>query len=143
MKCIDDALMQKYIDGETTPAETGLIGEHLGKCRRCSQKAVEQRRFIASLKDALGRVVSEDQPVPGFPFADYPVREKRTKLRWILAASVAASVAAVSFFIYHKSEPPAKNVMYLYQVDGEFDANKPVSEQAMQFEKVEFDARAE
>lgn len=49
-----DGLLQAYIDGELSPAETVVLEQHLSECRACNATLNRQRASCALLFEALG-----------------------------------------------------------------------------------------
>jgi anti-sigma factor RsiW len=58
MECLDEGLIQAYIDGEVAPNEVKEINSHLEKCPVCA-KNVKLQKKISS--DVLGSNESADE----------------------------------------------------------------------------------
>ena len=155
MKCINDELIQKYIDGETNTQETARIEQHLAECPHCARKVEEHRTFVNAIKRDLDSLIS-DYPISDFryPISDYPIirfpisdnrisdiayrisHNRISKIsyrKYLIPALAACLISFVVFFIHkHDEKPPQPTaVQMIYSFDGEFDSNKPVSQQEM------------
>jgi len=57
MRCLKNALIQKFIDGETNSKESINIEKHSASCQECAQKIVLQKAFVYSIKKELNKLV--------------------------------------------------------------------------------------
>jgi anti-sigma factor RsiW len=135
MKCIDDELIQKFIDRETDLQETARIEKHLTGCSDCAHKVEAQRTFAEAVKKAMNKA-TEAEPQPNDLFVAPNIRKYRVKKKnWYYISSVSAACAIflVVFLLYGRKVEPAHNtaVQLIYGFDGEFDSNKTVSQQEM------------
>ena len=136
MKCMDDELIQKFIDGETDPQETNLIKKHLAECTQCVRKVEEQRAFAETIKREINNMGKQTVDIP--EFVAPTVRKFRLKKKmwaYLSAASAACAVLVVVFFINKQNmeAQPNATVQLIYGFNGDFDSNKTVSQQEMTF----------
>jgi len=136
MKCINNELVQKYIDGETNSQETANIEKHLTECTKCIKKVEEQKAFSDVIKNDTGLWYSQPVIIPEFIT---PVSNKRkisVKIRHIVyAASAACAILLFVFLFYEqnnlKEQSHPNSVHLIYTFSGDFDANKTISQQEM------------
>ncbi len=130
MKCIDDELIQKYIDGEVSLQETGHIEAHMADCPQCARNIDEQSAFAGYIKRDISRLGGQPAVVPRFvaPVA----RKHRMNIRikhYIYAASAACILVLIIFTLPKNSRE--KEIQLIYSFEGDYDANRPVSQQEM------------
>ena len=134
MKCIDDELIQKQIDGETDLQESARIKKHLENCSRCARKMEEHSAFVEAIKREIGNIGKQPIIIPEFIAPSARKRRLNIKIRHYI---YAASAACVAFLIVILR--PAQNVeacstptiQLIYSFDGDFDSNRTVSQQEM------------
>ncbi len=128
MKCIDNELIQKYIDGEVSCREAEYIQSHIKTCNKCACRIEAQRAFAGELKKHIGFSAVQVVDIP--EFVRPPMRKRRLSVKMkysIYAASVACILALFFFIIPKKSNEEDLRLIYFFE--GGFDANKPVSQQ--------------
>lgn len=96
-----DELLSAYLDGETSPAESARVDQHLRECLRC-------RRSLIELNAA--RTAVRSLPTLELPAVFLPQQEatpfRRRKSVWMgAAAAVAAGVITVATLLTPASEP--------------------------------------
>ena len=133
MKCIDDELIQKYLDGETDSQETARIEKHLASCSRCACKVEEHKTFTDVVKNEVGRWGKQPVIVPEFVAPTARKYRLNLKIRHYLYAVSAACAALLLFFLFPERNGNDENntVHWVYTFDGNFDSNKTVSQQEM------------
>jgi len=140
MKCIDDELIQKYIDGEAHSEEVLRIEKHVASCPQCARKIEEARAFSDGIKRKIGHWGRQPVVIPEFVMPVTGKRKLNVKIKhYIYAVSAACAIfLIVSLFPGQKSE---KEIRLMYNFDGDFDANRPVSEQEMSIIMIDADGR--
>jgi len=134
MKCINDELIQKYIDGETDLQETNRIKKHLTECSQCFHKVEEQKAFIEAIKRRLGDTDKQAVIIPEFVTPTVRKRKFNLKIKHYIYAVSAASVIFLIIFLRHEQSVEScsnPSVQMIYSFDGNFDSNKTVSQQEM------------
>ena len=133
MKCIDDELIQRYIDGETDFQETVEIERHTADCSPCTLKIEEQRAFADAVKRQLENWNSQPVVIPEFVAPAVNKRNLNIKIRRYIYAASAACAAFLLFFLIseHYEQNREDEMLLIYSFDGVFDSNKPVSQQEM------------
>lgn len=66
MICINDDLIQKYIDGEASLKEVSLIENHIASCNNCVKRIEDQRILSTSLKKAINLLSEDNIEIPIF-----------------------------------------------------------------------------
>lgn len=135
MKCINNELIQRYIDGETAQQKTEWIASHLRTCAECARRVEEQRAFIALLKNRLRPPFESPASFESPPFV-MPYRPTRrftlhlssANRKYIVYAASVACVLLLLFFVHPKKEK-TEEMKLLFLLESDFDANKPVLEQ--------------
>jgi len=132
MKCINDELIQKYIDGETHAPETESIEKHVEKCPLCAHRIEEQRVFAGNIKSTLNSWRTNPVAIPEFVTPAAPKRRLIIKTKYyIYTASVAAAcVIFLALFLLPRENETIEYQM-VYYFDGDFDSNRTFSQQEM------------
>ena len=131
MKCIKDEIIQKYMDGETTARETAAIEKHLETCSFCAQKIENQRVFAKRLKEEMENWGTVPHAIPEFKVPNFSKRRFIIKNKYYMyAASAAAVIAFLVIFLLPK-ESKTNEYQMIYCLDGDFDSNRPYSQQEM------------
>ncbi|MDR1950952.1 MAG: zf-HC2 domain-containing protein [Bacteroidales bacterium] len=133
MKCINDALIQRYIDGETDVLETEQIEKHIENCSSCVDKIEEQKVFANAIKNELQKFSNPFVTVPEFTtpsWAEVNLRRTIGFKHFVYYAS-AACVAAIMLFVLlpKKHEKDVENKFVMFSVINDFDANRTFSQQ--------------
>ncbi|MDR2146117.1 MAG: hypothetical protein LBE91_06645 [Tannerella sp.] len=140
MKCIDNELIQKFIDGETGATETEWIENHRAECPQCARKIEEQRVFAEAVKREIGHWGKSPEVIPGFVA---PVARKRgihLKFKHYVYAATAACAIFLTVFLFPRHNPEKeKEIQWIYSIDGDFDSNRTVAEQEMVFIVIDSD----
>ena len=134
MKCVDDELIQKYIDGEAAQKETDFIENHIKSCSACAGNIETQRTLAAYLKKEVNRLVEDEKTItiPKFVFPEAQVKTVRRKINyWAYSAAVACLLLFVATYFGFREEPKQPEYVFLFDIETEFDANKPMSQQDM------------
>jgi len=140
MKCISDEQSQKYIDGEVSSKEEAFISEHLSVCEKCSKKIDDKKNFAIKIKKAINQKGNYIVDIPKFAI---PVSQKkitRLKFKRYFYAVSAASMLFLTFLICQK-ETEDYEINFSYDLESEFNANLPVSEQEMVFQIIDSDGK--
>ncbi len=132
MKCLNDEIIQIYIDGETSAEENLQVKTHIESCQSCAQKVETLKARSIQLKTWMNTIDKTDIEIPVFSPSPIVQRKRNTTLRkWVYAASAACIVILLTLFLQKPKENT--NLMYSsYEVAGEFNANLPLSEQEME-----------
>jgi len=132
MKCINDELIQKYIDGEASTQEAGQIEKHIAGCSICARKIEEQRTFAGAIKRNINNMGRQPVIIPEFIT---PVTQKRRlNIKYYIYAVSAACAIFLIIFLFHdrnKNRNENKEIRVIYSLEGDYDANRTVSQQEM------------
>ena len=148
MKHLRDSEIQAFIDGELSPRQANRVEQHLQECQDCTARVEEQRARIKLVRSAWGFLSCPEIK----PFR-YPTENTRANVKFATTSSlgrnrwfrIASSVAAVMVLVLAITLVIRQNTMgeitnmtcnqifVRYEIDGEFDANRPVTEQNFVF----------
>ena len=81
MNCINDEIIQKYIDCEVKQDEIVLLEQHLKECTSCSEKVELQRDLSNKLKSAIDSIVDDNIEIPAFKPGKRRVLLRRLSLK--------------------------------------------------------------
>jgi len=129
MTCINDDIIQKYIDSEASPKEISLIKNHIASCNICVKRIENQRRLSTSLKKAINLLSDGTVEVPKF---NIPTKSNKKhyltpkRLYYIIAA---ACILVLAIVITQKEEIKNDDEI-LIEIGSamDVDANLPVSQ---------------
>jgi predicted anti-sigma-YlaC factor YlaD len=127
MNCIDEQLLQKYIDGECIENEKTVVKQHLSSCPECAQKHDERGGLSIQIKQAINSLSIENIEIPALKNTN-TTSVKNIKLI-IYSLSAACIIAFVLFFVDKKLESNKKEITIVQSITREVDANRPASEQ--------------
>lgn len=140
MRCISDELIQKFVDKEVSIKESSVVQSHLTTCSKCAEK-VEERRLTANrIKELLGSLNKNEIHVPVFQESEYQGKTLYIHLKKIFYAASAACLI-VLFFILHQKPKDEIEFAYSYDIESEYNANLPLSEQEMVIEIIDSKGR--
>ena len=133
MKCIDDELIQRYMDGETDSQETARIEIHMADCSSCARNLAEHKAFADAIKIKMGRCGGHPVIFPEFVTPAIQKRKMNIKIRRYIYAASAACAAFLLFFLIseHNDQNRENGILLIYSFDGGFDSNKTVLQQEM------------
>ena len=144
MKHLSDSKIQAYIDGELSPRQANGVEQHLQECPDCAARVEEQRARIKLVRSAWSSLSCPE--IKPFRFPTQTTRINVTpasasplnRNRWLrIASSVAAVmvlILAIALVIRQNTmgeitDMTGNQIIVCYEIDGEFDANRPVAEQ--------------
>lgn len=130
MNCIDDELIQRYIDGEANLQEAEFVEKHVVHCSKCARDIEEQREFSTAIKRNIACLDIQPVMIPAFVAPVARKHKLSIKIRHYLYAASAACVLFLIIFLIPK-RTVAKEVQLIYCFEGDFDSNQPVSKQEM------------
>ena len=140
MKCIDDELIQKIIDGETDSQETTLIEKHLAECAPCVRNVEEQRAFACVIKNKIESWGSQPVIIPRFINPVSRKNKLNLKIRhYIYAVSATTAVLLFLFLFPERNELHPNTLHLIYSFDGDFNSNRTVSQQEMTIRVIDAD----
>lgn len=128
MNCIDEQLLQKYIDGECTESEMAEVKQHLSTCLSCTQSLAEREKLSAGIKRALNALTVEEIEIP--VFRNINKRSLNININLLIYSLSAACILLFVLFIVDKDfQPNPKEITIVQSVPVEVDANRPASDQ--------------
>ena len=128
MNCIDNQLLQKYIDGECSENEKAAVKQHLSVCLVCAQKHAEMEKLSAGIKRAINFLTVENIEIPAFKnTAARPVNRNLIPILYTLAA--ACILLFVLFIVDKKTELPQRKITIVQCIPAEVDANRTAGDQ--------------
>jgi hypothetical protein len=127
MNCIDEQLLQKYIDGECAESEKVAVKQHISVCQICLQKHVDREKLSSELKKAINSLATENVEIPTFKI---PANRSGKNMKlFLISLSAACVLFFVLFFVNKKNETNQKELIIVQCIPREVDANRPASEQ--------------
>lgn len=140
MNCIDEDLIQRYIDEEVEVEEGRRVTRHLAVCPDCAKLVAERRQWALSMKRMIQEVADEPVVVPPFAAPAKSVSLRSFRKRLVLVLSAACLLA---FFVLHWNHPSAEKpsiedeLTILQHSDWSVDANQPFSKQGLQINLID------
>lgn len=128
MNCIDEQLLQTYIDGECTDDVIAEVKRHLSVCPFCIQNLAEREKLSMEIKEALHSLTAEEIEIPVFRNVNARWVNKNINLL-IYSLSAACILLFVLFIIGNEFQPNKKEITIVQSVPVEVDANRPASDQ--------------
>lgn len=144
MKHLRDSEIQAFIDGELSPRQANRVEQHLQQCPACAARVEEQRARIQLVRSAWGSLSCPEIKPLRFPTQTIRANQNTASTsplnrnRWLrIASSVAAVmvlVLAIALVIRQNTMGEITNmtgnqIIVRYEIEDEFDANRPVTEQ--------------
>ena len=144
MKHLSDSEIQAFIDGELSPRQVNRVERHLKQCPACAAHVKEQRARIQLVRSACGSLSCPEVRPLRFPTQNTRANQNTAsslplnRNRWLrIASSVAAVMVLVLAFALvirqntmgEITEMTVGQIVVRYEIEGEFDANRPVTEQ--------------
>lgn len=133
MRCIDDELIQSYVDDELTPEEVVRIEGHLEHCEACKAKISKQRKLATHVKGTLNLLTEEPIDIPKSPKKIHALRSRR-----LIYGVAAACIAVLLLIIFQNKDTAVENNEYIMQiVEYDYDANRSLSDQELIIEFID------
>ncbi|MEN8203025.1 MAG: zf-HC2 domain-containing protein [Bacteroidota bacterium] len=136
MRCISDELIQKFIDKEASAKENSIVQNHLTTCSKCAIKVEESRYSTNRIKKLIGSLNKNEIQVPIFKEPEYHKKTLSIRYRKVVYAASAACLVIV-FFVFQQKSKDEIEFMYSYDLESEYNANLPMSEQEMVIEIID------
>jgi len=138
MRCISDDIIQKFIDNETSAIENSIVQNHLSTCSKCAKKVEEGRKSTNRIKELIGSLNKDKIQVPIFK---EPENHKKTLSIHFKKVFYAAAVAClvIVFLVFQQKPKDEIEAVYSYDLESEYNANLPLSEQEMVIEIIDSD----
>ncbi|MBE9466791.1 MAG: zf-HC2 domain-containing protein [Bacteroidetes bacterium] len=130
MRCISEELIQKFVDKETSEKENSLVQSHLTTCSKCDQAVKERRNTSNRIKELIGSLNRDEIHIPEFQEPENHKKILKIHIKKIVAIAAAACIL-ISFLIFYQNPSNEIEYVYLYDVESDFNANLPLSEQEM------------
>jgi predicted anti-sigma-YlaC factor YlaD len=128
MNCIDEELLQKYIDGECTENEMVAVKQHLSGCLACTRKHAEMEKLSAEIKRAVNFLTIDNIEIPAFRKPVARSLNRNFKL-FLYSLSAACILLFALFFANRKIESPHNEISIVQITPAEVDANRTASDQ--------------
>ncbi len=134
MSCINEELIQRYIDGELDVVGNFSLQNHIKNCENCEEKLNRQVKITSKIKELIGNLVDENIKIPEFKIT--PRKEHKRGIVRKLYYDMSAAAVILIFVGIQMFQ--GKNVncerIIRYQFESEYDANLPITDQEMDFE---------
>lgn len=129
MICINDDIIQKYIDGEATAQEVLFIENHIASCNKCVIRIENQRRLSNYVKKAINLLSKDTIEVPKLEIPSKNIKRHFLTPKRLYYTIAAACVLLFVIVIAQRKE--IKNDDEIIVEIGsvmDVDANRPVSQ---------------
>lgn len=126
MNCIDQIILQRYIDNECSANEKAAIEEHLKECSSCREKFEEQLHQCLFIKQVISELTDEHVLIPTF---EIPQRQKKLKIRSEIIYAISAACIILFMLIVDKNQN-TNHCKSIFSNTYEFDSNQPITKQA-------------
>jgi len=136
MKCFSDVLIQKYVDKETSAKENSMIQSHVATCSECAKKIEERRKTTNHIKKLLGSLYKEEVQVPNYHEPEHQKKTLSIHLKKVVLVALAACLL-ILFLIFYQKPKDKIEAVYSFDVESEYNANLPLSEQEMVIEIID------
>ena len=129
MICINDDIIQKYIDGEASQKEVSLIEKHIASCNNCVKRIENQRKLSASLKKAINLLSKDTIEVPKFKIPSKSNKKHYLTQKRLYYIIAAACILLFVIIITQKKEMKNDNEI-IFEIGSvmDVDANRTVSQ---------------
>lgn len=134
MNCIDDELIQKYIDGELDDSLVIEVQNHVRSCSVCENKLNRQVKITAGIKKLIENLTDEKIEIPEFKMIPRVERKKGVGKMLLYDMSAAAVILIFVGIQMFQEEKVPSDKMIFFQLENEYDANLPITEQEMNFD---------
>jgi predicted anti-sigma-YlaC factor YlaD len=129
MSCINDEIIQKFIDGEATREEVSLVERHRARCLQCDARIEHQKKVAHSIKNAINLIGKENADIPELKIPEVHAIKPHYSLKRKILASVAAACLILMVFIFSIDRGNDNEQQEISVSDWEYNANMPVSQQ--------------
>ncbi len=138
MICIDDDIIQKYIDGEATPFEVSLVENHIVSCNKCVIRIENQRRLSTNIKRAINLLSKDSIEVPKFEIHTRNIKNHSLTPKTLHYIIAAACILLFVIAITQKKEMKTDDEI-LIELGSvvDVDANRPVSKLPLVISKID------
>ena len=128
MNCIEEQLLQKYIDHECSAIEMAEVEQHLLVCDACRHKLATREKLYAEIKSALNSLNRSEIEIP--PFRNINTRMVNRNVNLIIYSLSAACILLFGLFMVdHKYQSNLDEITIVQSIPLEVDANRPASDQ--------------
>lgn len=146
MRCLTKEKMQCYIDEELSMGETSVVQAHISNCENCSISLAKLKVERQKLIEWMNVAVEDRMDIPVFVPPVEKRDSKKSSVRIMLYAAVAAAMLLFVFHIFdskHETKVPLvsnqncvpekmeESLMMEIDFANGVDANKPVHQQQM------------
>lgn len=144
MKCINEGIIQAYIDGELSNDEVVQVEQHIQTCSLCMSKLETQQSISKQLKMAINSMADNDINIPVFSQLKSMgswQNARRKKIVLTVSSLLAAASIALLVFLFSPESAIQKqdHVSFYNSFDYEIDANQPLTQQAIIIHVIDVD----
>ena len=129
-ECLSEDLFQKHIDKETSVQEEAYIINHLADCSKCAEMVASMKQSANRIKQIIGSMDESDIEIPVFKKPTARLHILQLNFKKVIYAVSAACIIIFLLFIFQKEDMKVE-LVYSFDVESEFNANLPISEQDM------------
>lgn len=99
MNCINNEIIQKYIDNEATSEEILFVDKHVSECKHCAKIINEKRILAETIKYSINKLVDEDIEIPSFMPPVIVKKQRKLSTRKFAIAFAAAAVIVFAIVV--------------------------------------------
>ena len=142
MICINDDLIQKYIDGEASQIEVTSISKHISSCQLCAAKIDNQRDMANRIRTAINLLAEDVIEIPKFIPPNQRKKINDIKLKRLIYILTAACILFFVLFITQNEQREAEEEIIIFNnFEWDYDANRTISQQNMTINVIDADGK--
>jgi len=132
MNCLNQNIIQQYIDGEASPAEVAQIKKHIEACEKCGASIDKQKKRANGVKRAINLLAEDAAEAPTITLPSEHIKKNFFNGRRILYAIAAACILLFIILISRNKDMEIQPMMTIEPgFASDIDANRPVSQQSL------------
>ncbi|MBS2097457.1 anti-sigma factor family protein [Carboxylicivirga linearis] len=129
MNCLDEGIIQSYIDGELSDKEMSDVAMHISSCKHCLAQLKQQEERKNTLLDIMQNA-NDKVEVPAFnvpvQVVEIPLRRSRVWMK----VSAACVFLILLLTTYQSQDKEQKEIFFYPEWQDQVDANLPITQQS-------------
>nr|WP_321451975.1 zf-HC2 domain-containing protein [uncultured Carboxylicivirga sp.] len=136
MNCLDEGIIQSYIDGELSDKKMSDVATHISSCKHCLAQLKQQEERKSTLL-GLMQNANDKVDVPAFNIPEQVVEIPLRRSRVWMKVSAACVFLILLFTTYQAQDKEQKEIFFYPEWQDQVDANLPITEQNLTITYVE------
>lgn len=128
MSCLDEGMIQSYIDGELTGKELSDVEFHITSCKHCFAQWKQQEQRKNSVLEIMQNA-TDSVETPSFKAPVPLIQPARNRRVW-MKVSAACVFLILLLTTYQSQEKDQKEIFFYPEWQEEVDANLPITQQS-------------